>query len=119
MSVRIALGALVTAAVLAAPAAASAPPVGPLPPGPTQHITTARGQLVAVALPHGSSGRVWRLARNLDSNVLREVSEADVGTNVVVVFRAVGRGHATIAYGLTRGETRKAYASRRFVVDVT
>ncbi len=88
MSLRLALGALVAAFVLTASAGASAPPVGPLPSGPTQHITTTRGQLVAVALPHSSKGRVWRLARPVDPKVLRQVSEADVGSSVVVVYRA-------------------------------
>lgn len=119
MPIRIALAAL-AAGVLAfvAAANASAPPVGPLPAGPTQHITAPKGQLVAFALPAASSGRVWRVARVYDSEVLRQVSEADIGPNVVVVYRAIGRGKTTVAYGLTRGETRHAYASRRFAVTV-
>ena len=52
--------------VLAASAAASAPPVGPLPAGPTAKITTARGELFAVALPAQPSGRVWRLKGSID-----------------------------------------------------
>ena len=119
MSARIALGALAAAFVLAAPAAASAPPVGPLPAGPTQRISTQPGQLVAVALPHSTNGRVWRLARAVDLKVLREVSEADVGSNVVIVYKAFGRGSVTVIYALTRGETSHAYAARRFAVTVT
>ena len=118
MNVRITVAALGATAVLAAPAAASAPPVGPLPPGPTQHITTQKGQLVAVALPNGAPGRVWRLARAVKPAILREVGEANVGSNVVVIYRATGRGRVTVSYGLTRGETRHAYASRRFDVTV-
>jgi hypothetical protein len=118
MSVRIALGALVAGLVLAAGATASAPPVGALPAGPTQHITTQRGQLVALALPHAVSGRVWRLARAVNPKVLVEVSEADVGANVVVVYKATGRGNVTVSYGLTRGETAHAYAAQRFAVSV-
>ncbi len=118
MSVRVALGVLVAVAALAGPAAAAAPPAGPLPAGPTMQISTQKGQLVAVALPHGSAGRVWRLARPLNAKVLLEVSEADVGANVVVVYRAVGRGKVTVTYGLTRGETAKAYAGRFFTVSV-
>ncbi len=118
MSARIAPVALVAAAVLAAPAAASAPPVGPLPAGPTQNITTQPGQLVAVALPHAAGGRVWRLARAVDPKVLREVAEGDLGRNVVVVYKALGRGKVTVAFGLTRGETAHAYAARRFAVSV-
>jgi hypothetical protein len=81
-------------------------------------IRTQPGLPVAVALPHRSGGRVWRLAHGVDARVLREVSEADVGNDVVVVFRAVGPGRAKLSYGLTRGETRRAYASLTFVVTV-
>ena len=119
MSARFALAAIGCAFILAAPAAASAPPVGPLPAGPTQHITTQRGQLVAVALPHAAKGRSWRLARTVDAKVLREVSEADVGSNVVVIYKALGPGSTTVIYGLTRGERAHAYAARRFAVSVT
>jgi hypothetical protein len=48
---------------------------------------------------------VWRLARAVDSSVLRQVSEADVGNSTVIVFRAIGSGSARIAFALTRGET--------------
>jgi len=97
---------------------AESPPVGPLPPGPTSAIQTQPGQLVAVALPHRPGGRVWRVARAFDAHVLRQVSEADVGDNVVLVFRAAGRGSTTVAFGLTRGERSKAYESRRISVRV-
>jgi hypothetical protein len=115
---RIALGALTAAAVLATPAIASAPPVGPLPAGPIQHITAQKGQLVAVALPKSSGGRVWRQANTVNPKVLVKVTEGDVGSSVVIVFRATGKGAVTVAYGLTKGETAHAYASRRFTVTV-
>lgn len=118
MSARVALAALGGAVVLAAPAAASAPPVGKLPPGPVQTITVRPGQLVAIALPHGTGGKVWRSARHVDPKILREVSEADVDSNVVVVFRTFARGHVTVAYALTQGETPHAYASRRYSIFV-
>jgi hypothetical protein len=119
MSIRITLSALAAGALLVvAGARASSPPVGPLPAGPTQHITAPRGQLVALALPAAASGRVWRVARPYDARVLRQVSEANVGANVVVVYRTVKRGTTTVTYGLTRGETRHAYAARRFRVTV-
>lgn len=111
-----AAGAAALALVL--PAGATAPPVGPLPKGPVTTIRTQPGSLVAVALPHRSGGLVWRLAHRVDQKVLREVSEADVGNDVVVVYRAVGSGRATIAYGLTRGETSRAHASLTFAVMV-
>jgi hypothetical protein len=104
--------------LVAASAAASSAPVGPLPAGPSSSITTQRNELVAVALPHRSGGRVWRIARALNASVVREVSEADVGANVVVVFRAVGAGRATVKFGLTKGETAKAFESRTFVISV-
>jgi hypothetical protein len=97
---------------------AAAPPVGPLPSGPTSTIQTQVGQLVAFALPHRPSGRVWRIARAIDSKVLVQVGEADVGANVVLVFKAKGKGTATVSFGLTRGETAKAYEARRFIVKV-
>ena len=112
------LAALIVAAATGAVAGATAPPVGPLPGGPTATLATQKGQLVAVALPHRSGGRVWRIARSFDSHVLRQVSEADVGANVVLVFQVTGRGTTTLAFGLTVGETTKAHESRRLTVRV-
>ena len=100
------LGLLAANAVLAAPAFADSTPVGPLPKGPVTTVATQRGALIAVALPHAdaSKGLVWRIARPLNGAVLRQVSEADVGENVVVVFRIVGKGRASIVFALTRGD---------------
>jgi hypothetical protein len=114
----LAVGAAVGAAALAGASVAESPPVGELPKGPTSTIRTQEGQLVAVALPQRAKGRVWRIARRYDARVVRQVSEADVGSSVVLVFRAVGTGATTISLGLTRGETSKAYESRRYVVRV-
>jgi hypothetical protein len=97
---------------------ADSPPVGALPSGPTSIIQTQKGQLIAFALPKRSAGRVWRIARRFDATVVRQVSEADVGNNVVLVFKASGSGTTTVAFGLTRGETSKAFDSRRFTVRV-
>jgi hypothetical protein len=113
--------ALAAAAVVAATASlarADAPPVGPLPAGPAATISTQKGQLVAVALPHRAGGRVWRIARAFNGHVVSEVSEADVGANVVIVFRATGAGTTTLTFALTKGETAKAFESRRFTVQV-
>jgi hypothetical protein len=115
---RITAGAAMLALVLAFPALASSPPVGPLPPGPVSSITTPKGTLVSVALT-SRTGKSWRLARAVSAKVLVEVSEANVGSSVVIVYRAVGRGSVSVRYGLTRGETRKAYASATFNVHVT
>jgi hypothetical protein len=99
-------------------ASATAPPVGALPKGPVLTVSAPRGGLVAVALPR-RAGFSWRLARKVNPSVLRQVSEADVGQSVVVVFRTTGRGDATIAFGLTRGETARAYASLTQKVHVS
>ena len=110
-----------TTALLAAPALASAPPVGPLPPGPVTTVTIKQGELLAVALPRqkASSGLVWRIARPVNAKVARQVSEADVGPSVVVVFKLVGKGQATIVFAATKGETAKAYLARTYRVRAT
>jgi hypothetical protein len=105
-------------AVLATTATASSTPVGALPAGPTSLIHTQPGQLVAVALPRRAGGKVWRVAARIDPKRLRQVAEADVGSNVVLVYRALKVGNATIEFGLTRGETAKAFESRQFVVTI-
>ena len=110
--------AVVAAAILAGVGLADSTPVGPLPNGPASTIQTQKGQLVAVALPHRANGRVWRVARPYNARVVQQVSEGDLGKNVVLVFRATGAGTTTIAFGLTRGETAKAFESRRFTVRV-
>ena len=114
---RITAGAAIVALALTVPALASAPPVGPLPPGPVTSISTPKGSLVPVALP-SRAGKSWRLARAVSPKILVEVSEANVGSSVVIVYRAVGAGSVSVRYGLTRGETRKAYASATFNVHV-
>jgi hypothetical protein len=103
----------------AAVALADSTPVGPLPAGPVTTIQALHGELVAVALPKRAGGRVWRVARPFDAKVLRQVTEADVGSSVVLVFRAGSAGHTTISMALTRGDSSgKALESRRFRVSV-
>ena len=58
---------------------AAAPPVGPLPSGPTRRFRRRSGSSSRSALPHRPSGRVWRIARAINSRVLVQVGEADVG----------------------------------------
>lgn len=101
---------------IAAVGRADSTPVGPLPPGPISAITTAPRQLVAVAMPRATirSGLVWRLARRYDSTIVRQISEANVGRNVVLVYKIVGRGDTSLAFGLTRGD-----ASTKAVKSVT
>jgi hypothetical protein len=118
---RIFLIAVLAAAVALAAATASrasSPPVGPLPAGPHATITTKKGELVAVALPHRSGGLVWRIARAYDGTKLRQVSEADVGANVVLVFKAVRAGNVKVVVALTKGERTKALAARTFEVRI-
>jgi hypothetical protein len=115
--VRVVLASALLALILTVPAFGSAPPVGPLPKGPVTSISTAKGSLVSVALP-SRAGRSWRLARAVNARVLVEVTEANVGPSVVIVYRAIGTGSVSVRYGLTRGETAKAYASATFNVRV-
>jgi hypothetical protein len=110
--------AILTVLVVATAAIADSTPVGPLPKGPVTTISAARGTLVAVALPHRTGGKVWRQVGVVDQMVMKQVSEGDVGPSVVIVFKAVGRGTAKVRYGLTKGETRKAYAAQTFTVTV-
>ena len=110
--------ALIVTAVVAGSGRATAPPLGPLPSGPTSAIETHTGELVAFALPHRTAGRVWRIAKSVNPRVLRQVTEGDIGEQVVVVFKATGPGTAVVAFGLTRGERPKVFESRRFTVSV-
>jgi hypothetical protein len=101
---------------------ADSTPVGPLPAGPVSSTTTKPGLLVAVALPRArqSSGLVWRLARRYNAGVVRQVSEADVGGSVVVVFKVVGRGDTSLVFALTRGDaSAKAVKSATHKVHST
>ena len=103
-----ALGALSAASALGATSApADSTPIGPLPNDPVTNVETARGSLVAVALPRQNpvTGLVWRIARPVNTRILRQLSEADVGPSVVLVFRATGTGTATVRLALTRGES--------------
>jgi hypothetical protein len=110
--------AAVAIAAVALSARASAPPVGPLPTGPVSDITAQVGTLVAMAFPSSpaSSGLVWRGARPVDPAVLRPLWDADVGGSVVVVYKAVAVGRATVVYALTKGDTVKALQALRYRV---
>lgn len=85
----------------------TAAPISRLPSGPVTTVQTQRDALVAVALPRqaDSTGLVWRLAREVEGRVTRQIAEADVGESVVVIFEAVATGTASIIYALTRGES--------------
>ena len=103
-------------------AAADSTPVGPLPKPAVTKVTTAKGSLVAVALPTQAprTGLVWRIARRLDTRVVRQVGEADVGPSVVLVFRVVGGPDALLDFALTRGDTSpKAVRAVRYDLRAT
>jgi hypothetical protein len=93
--------------VFASSARAESTPIGVLPDGPVSTVTTQCGLLVAVALPRQkpSTGLVWRVARNMDSKILRQIDEIESASSVVVVFRVVGAGSTSIVFALTRGES--------------
>ena len=100
-------------------ALADSTPVGPLPAGPAATIGVQHGELIALALPERSGGRVWRVARRFDANVLGQVAEANVGSSVVLVFRAKNAGSTTVTLALTKSDaSAKALESRRFQVRV-
>lgn len=104
------------ALLLVLPAAATAPPVGKLPKGPTTTVRAPKGTLVALALPR-LKGLSWRLARPVDARVVVQVGEGEIGTSVVITFRAKGVGHTRVIYAATRGESSVARAAR--TLDVT
>ncbi|HKU58621.1 MAG TPA: hypothetical protein VJP39_03355 [Gaiellaceae bacterium] len=116
--VRYVVAAALVVAVAASAAAASAPPVGPLPRGPATAISVPRGELFAVALPKPARGRVWRIARAYNANVVTQVSEGVQRGNIVVVYRALRAGRTTLSYALTLGETSKALQAHTFKVGV-
>ncbi len=110
------------AALVTPGALADSTPVGTLPPGPVATTTAARGTLAAIAVARrkASTGLVWRPARPLNAAVLRQVGEADLGPTLVRVFRAVGRGRATVVLALTKGDgSPKAVAASRYRIIVT
>ena len=112
-AVLLSLGALVAAGA----ASATAPPVGPLPAAKVTNVKTTRGQLVSIALPT-RRGYAWRVARPVPARVVRQVGEGNVGSSVVLVFRAVGRGRGSIVLAETRGEAARAYRAVRYEVTV-
>jgi hypothetical protein len=112
------LAILTVAALVVATARSSAPPVGPLPKSPVTRITTFTQELFAFALPTGQSGLTWRGAGNTNVRVARPLTEAEVGDAIVFVYLAVKPGTALVSYGLTDGETRKAYRAARYRIVV-
>ncbi len=110
------------AIALIVPAArASAPPVGPLPAGPSVTVKVTTGGTFSTTLPKPTvSGGAWRIARPFDSTVVRQVGEATTASGGArVTFRALGEGTTRVVFALTRGERAHAYAARTFRVMVS
>lgn len=100
-------------------ARASAPPIGPLPPGPTTTITTHTQDLIAIALPRGASGLVWRAAPPYDPTVVRPYAEQDITKNLtILVYLARRPGTANLRFGLTNDDHPKVYRAARYHVIV-
>jgi hypothetical protein len=110
----------VAVAALAAPAAnADSTPVGQLPKADVTTLTTKKGALFSIAVPTQlqPTGLVWRIARPLNATVVRQVGEGDVSGATVLVFRAVGRGKASVVLALTKGDASpKAVAAVRYAI---
>jgi hypothetical protein len=108
------------AAAAALPALSDSTPVGPLPSGPTSTVHLRPYATYRATLPKPSpAGRVWRIARAFDSQVVQEVAEGETAAGAIWVdFRAVGAGTTRVVFALTRGETAHAYAARTFAFVV-
>jgi len=121
LAIAVVVGTLVLMLVGAGIGRADSTPVGPLPAGSVVTTTTKPGLLVAVALPRASrsSGLVWRIARPFNSAIVRQVSEADVGSSVVLVFKVIRRGGTALVFALTRGDASpKAVKSATYKIHV-
>lgn len=98
---------------------ASAPPVGPLPKGPTTTITVQHGLVFALALSKPPSGQYWRAATSINTKVAKPLSEGELEGNIILLYKAVAVGTTSVAYGLTKDETPKALKSHTFKLTVT
>jgi hypothetical protein len=110
-----------TCALAAATAAsATAPPVGPLPPGPTTSVRVGPGGGFLVTLPRPAvAGGSWRVARAFDAKVVGQTWEHTTPSGGVELgFAAAGAGTTKLVFAVTRGETARAYASRTVRVTV-
>ena len=114
----LALGLVV--AVVPGPASASSTPVGALPQGPVRTVKVLRDATFVISAPKrpANSGLVWRIARAFDGEVVQQVGEGEDRFSVWLRFKATRTGTTRIVLALTRGETRKAAASRTWVISV-
>ena len=89
------------------------------PPPDCRGGNSSQGTERAAAHQPASGARAAARLETFDGAVLHEFSEANVGSSVVLVFRAVGAGSTTVSLALTKGDTSaKALESRRFLVNV-
>ena len=113
------LVAVAAAAVFGATALATAPPVGPLPPGPTKAVSVKPNKTFVISLPKSKDAAlVWRAGRNYDGAVVRELGEGETKTSVWLRFQSLGAGKTSLVFALTRGERAHAFAARTFRVTV-
>jgi hypothetical protein len=113
-----AVGALALSAI-GGSARASAPPIGKLPPSPITTIVTYTHELIAIPLPRGESGLVWRAAPPYDARVTRPYAEQDIANNVtVLVYLARRPGTAALNFGLTNDDHPKVFRAARYRIVV-
>ena len=113
-----ALGAAVLSAI-GGSARATAPPIGKLPPSPVTTIVTYSQELIAIPLPRGESGLVWRAAPPYEARVTRPYAEQDISKNLtVLVYLARRPGTARLNFGLTNDDQPKVYRAARYLVVV-
>jgi hypothetical protein len=118
LSLVAAVGAAVIAGTVGS-AEATAPPMGKLPPSPVTTIVTYPQELVAIPLPRGESGLVWRAAPPYDARVVRPYAEEDIARNLtVLVYLARKPGTAALNFGLTNDDHPKVYRAARYRVVV-
>jgi hypothetical protein len=107
------------ALIAASGAFASAPPVGPLPAGPTKAVIVPARHTFVITLPKSKdAGLVWRIARTYRSSVVRQLDEGETKSTVWLRFRSVAAGKTSLVLALTRGERPHAIAARTFQVTV-